>query len=80
MTITPENVDREVLASVFAARCAIARKPREAAMKEAGEEWDRTVRWIDSKARGQGSFLDWCDEFDLDAGAVRKAIAKARGT
>lgn len=71
-------VDRETLAAIFASRVSLAKKTEEAAVADARLEWQRTAAWVKSPGKKEGSFLWFCDEFDLDAGAVRKAIAERR--
>jgi len=68
------TVDRDVLASVFAARVSLAKKSEAQVVQEAKDEWERTVAWVNSKSRAEGSFLDLCDEFGLEPSAVRRAI------
>ena len=68
------NVDREVLAGVFASRVRLAKKSREEAAAEAVRELEIALAWVKSPAKKEGSFLWFCDEFDLDASAVRRAI------
>jgi hypothetical protein len=72
------TIDRDVLASVFAARVQLAKKSLEQVLLESTDEWNRTRTWLASQSRKEGSFLDMCDEFDLDPGAVRKAVLKAQ--
>lgn len=72
------SVDTEVLAATFAARCQLAKKTEEEAMAEAVLELRKTVAWIASASQKEGTFLWFCDEFDLDPGAVRRAIAEKR--
>lgn len=73
-----ESQDREVLAAVFASRVALAKKTVEEAMAEARLEWERTLLWIASNSQKEKSFCWFCDEFDLDAGAVRRAIQERK--
>lgn len=72
------EMDREMLASVFAARVSLAKRTEDEAAADARLEHQKTVKWIGSPAKAQGSFLWFCDEFDLDASAVRRAIAERR--
>lgn len=71
-------VDREVLASIFASRVALCKKTEDEAVANARIEHQRAVAWAKSSSQKQGSFLWMCDEFDLDASAVRRAIAEKR--
>lgn len=73
-----EPQDREVLAAVFAARVALAKKTEDEAAAEARVEHQRTLLWINSNSQKEKSFVWFCDEFDLDAGAVRRAIQEKR--
>jgi hypothetical protein len=73
-----EQVDKEVLAAVFAARVSLAKKTREQVIEEAILEWERTLLWISSASQKEQSFIWFCDEFDLDASAVRRAIEEKR--
>lgn len=73
-----EPQDREVLAAVFASRVGLAKKTAEEAAAEAVAEHTRCLAWIASSSQKEKSFLWFCDEFDLDAGAVRRAIQEKR--
>lgn len=70
--------DREVLASVFAARVVLAKKQEAQVVEEAVAEYHRTLTWLESRSQKPGSFLWFCDEFDLDPATVRREILKAR--
>jgi len=72
------NVDREVLAAAFASRVRLAKRSREEAIADAIRELEVTVAWIKSPAKKEGSFLWYCDEFELDAASVRKAIQERK--
>lgn len=71
-------VDRETLAAIFASRVALAKKTEEEAAEDARLEHYKTTLWIKSNSKKEGSFLWMCEEFDLDPGAVRRAIAEKR--
>lgn len=73
-----EKQDREVLASIFAARVGLAKKTETEVVSDAMEEHRRTLAWIASKSTVEGSFAWFCDEFDLDIGSVRRAIQEKR--
>lgn len=73
------EMDRETLAAVFASRVALAKRTPEQAQADALLEHQRTEAWVKSPSTKEASFLWFCDEFDLDAGAVRKAIRERRG-
>lgn len=71
LAVMPE---RETLAAIFASRVKLAKQTLEQAVDAATADYVRTVAWIKSSRTQEGSFLWFCDLFDLDAGAVRKAI------
>lgn len=75
-----DELDREMLASIFAARVSLAKKTEAAAMEEARREYHRTLAWTFSSSQKEGSFRWFCQEFDLDSGCVLRAIEKARST
>ncbi len=70
------EVDREVLAAVFASRVALARKTEDQAAEDARADHKKTVAWVKSEAKKERSFLWFCDEFDLEPSAVRREIEK----
>lgn len=76
------NRDHEVLSAIFAARVALAKRTLEdvqaTAIAEAELEWRLTQKWVASSSTAEGSFLDFCDEFDLDPSAVRRAIKERK--
>ena len=72
------KIDRDTLAAIFASRVSLAKRTEEEAVEDARREWQKTAKWIASPATREGSFLWMADEFDLDAGAVRRAIAERR--
>jgi hypothetical protein len=75
--VSNENpIDRETLAAIFASRVSLAKKTEDYAAEEARIEHRKTIKWIASSSQKEGSFLWFCDEFDLDGGAVRRAIAE----
>lgn len=77
--MTNLSADGEILASIFAARVTLAKKTREEALVEAAQEWEATQKWVASASQKPQSFIWFCDEFDLDVGAVRREIRKAQG-
>lgn len=77
-TVNPNEVDRETLASIFASRVSLAKRTEDEAAADAREEHRKTVKWVASPSKKEGSFLWFTDEFDLDAGAVRRAIQERR--
>ena len=79
--MTPEQdkaYDKEVLAAVFASRVGLAKKSEEEAVADARLEHQRTIAWIASNSEKEKSFVWFCDEFDLDADTVRRAIREKR--
>ena len=68
------EVDRETLAAIFASRVSLAKRTEDEAAADAREEHRKTMKWIASPARVEKSFLWFCDEFELEADSVRKAI------
>ena len=79
--MTPEQdkqYDREVLAAIFASRVGLAKKTEEEAAEDGRVEHRKTLAWVNSNSEKEKSFIWFCDEFDLDAGAVRKAIQERR--
>ena len=72
------EVDRETLASIFASRVSLAKRTEDEAAKDARLEHQKTLKWVASPATREGSFLWFCDEFDLDPSAVRRAIKERR--
>ena len=72
------EVDRETLAAIFASRVSLAKRTEDQAAADARLEHKKTVAWIASPSRKEKSFLWFADEFDLDPGAVRKAIQERR--
>lgn len=73
-----DSQDREVLAAIFAARVQLAKKSLEQVLEEAAEEYRRTVAWVNSASRAEKSFRWFCDEFDMECDAVRRAIREKR--
>lgn len=73
-----DAVDVQVLQATFAARVRLAKESREDAIALAADEWDKTQKWVASESRKAGSFLWFCDEFDLEPSAVRRAIKEKR--
>lgn len=73
-----DTVDANVLRAVFAARVSLAKLSKAEAVAHAEDEWDKTQRWVASASNKEGSFIWFCQEFDLDEGAVRRAIREKR--
>ena len=79
--MTPEQdkaYDREVLAAIFASRVGLAKRTEDEAAEEARVEHRKTIAWIASNGEKEKSFLWFCDQFDLCADAVRRAIVEKR--
>jgi hypothetical protein len=72
------TVDANVLRAVFAARVSLAKLTKAEAVTHAEDEWEKTQRWVASASSKEGSFVWFCQEFDLDEGAVRRAIVEKR--
>jgi len=72
------TIDVDILRGIFAARVKLAKKTREEAAADAIAEWDVTQKWVKSESEKEGSFIWFCDEFDLDISAVRRAIREKR--
>ena len=71
-------IDRETLAAIFASRVSLAKKSEDQAAEDARQEHARTLKWVASESEKEKSFRWFCDEFDLDASAVRRAIQEKR--
>ena len=71
-------VDRETLAAIFASRVSLAKKTEDQAAEDARVEHRKTIRWLASNGTKDGSFLFFCEEFDLAPDAVRRAIAEKK--
>lgn len=72
------DVDVQILQATFAARVTLAKKGKEEAVGDAALEWERTQKWVQSESKKAGSFTWYCEEFDLDPSAVRRAIKEKR--
>jgi hypothetical protein len=72
------DVDIDVLRSIFKSRCQLAKKTPEEVTEDALRELDMALAWIKSNTTREGSFLWMCDEFDLEPSAVRRAIQEKR--
>ena len=68
------DLDRETLAAIFTARITITKKTPDEAAEDARNEHASCIKWMRSSSMKEGSYLWFCDEFDLDPGAVRKAV------
>lgn len=76
--MSSNDVDIDVLRSVFASRCQLAKMTEEEAAAGAIAELHATQAWVKSNSRQEKSFLWFCDEFDLEPSAVRRAIQERR--
>lgn len=72
------SVDRAVLEATFRSRIELAKMTELEAQTQARDEWLRTQGWIRSQSQATGSFLWFCDEFELDPSAVRRAIRERK--
>lgn len=70
--------NREVLAAIFASRVQLAKKTEEQAVAEARLDYQRNLAWVESDSQKVKSFRWFCDEFDLEPDAVRRAIRENR--
>lgn len=73
-----ESIDKDILAARFASRVRLAKMTEDEAVAEARRDWAFALKWIGSTSSKEGTFLWYCDEFDLDPGAVRRAIKEKR--
>lgn len=73
-----ESQDRDVMTAIFAARVSLAKKTEDEAAAEARVEHQRCLAWIASNSQKEKSFLWFCDSYDLDPSAVRRAIQEKR--
>lgn len=77
--IAAQREKREDIASDFTWLVLLAKmKTSEQAARFAIREWRRAKKWVADESRAEGSFLWCCDVFDLDPGAVRKAIEEGK--
>lgn len=72
------TIDVSVLRAVFAARVQLAKETEEEAVAKCRKDWVHAQAWVKSQSQQEGSFIWFCDEFDLDASAVRRAIQERR--
>ena len=78
MSDTEHTADHDILAATFAARVQLAKETEEECVGKARAEWERAQQWVRSSSQRDGSFLWYCEEFDLDPSAVRRAIREKR--
>lgn len=72
------DVDRAVLAGIFASRVSTAKMSEEEAVEQAQVEHKKTIAWVKSDSRALRSFRWFCELFDMDYTAVRRAIQERR--
>ena len=72
------SIDTQVLAATFASRVRLAKLTAHEAIAQAEQEWQATQKWVASTSEKEGSFQWFCDSFELDASAVRRAIKEKR--
>lgn len=72
------DADRETLAAIFGSRVQLAKMSEEQAVELAQQEYRKTIKWVSSPSTKNGSFLWYCDVFDLEPDAVRRAIQEKR--
>lgn len=72
--MSAQEADMDVLRAVFASRVATAKLTVAEAIQQAEGEWQQNIKWVASKSEAKGSFLWYCDVFDLEPSAVRRAI------
>ena len=70
--------DQEKLAEHYARRVALAKMSEEEAIEHMRLEWKTTQAWAKSDSEKVGSFRWFCDLFDLEPSAVRRAIREKR--
>lgn len=72
------EIDRAVLSGIFASRVSTAKLTEAEAVEQAQVEHKKTIAWVASDSTKERSFRWFCDLFDLDCTAVRRAIAERR--
>ena len=72
------EVDRAVLAGIFASRVSTAKMTEQEAIEQAKTEHKKTLDWVKSDSEKPRSFRWFADLFDMDYTAVRRAIAERR--
>jgi len=70
--------DLETLRAVFASRVQFAKITVEEALEDTRKEHRNVLDWVRSSSQREGSFCWYCDAFDLEADAVRRAIKERR--
>ena len=72
------EVERAVLSGIFASRVSLAKLSAEEAVEQAKVEHKKTLAWVASDSVKVRSFKWFCDLFDLEHTAVRRAIQERR--
>ena len=72
------DADKETLAALFASRISLAKKSLAEAIEEITRDYEHTKTWVASQSQKEGSFLWFCDVFELEPDAVRRAIKEKR--
>jgi hypothetical protein len=78
VSIGISDPDHELLQAVFEARVRLAKRTEEEAAEDARTEHRACVVWVKSNARAEKSFLWFCDYFDFEPDAVRRAIQEKK--
>ena len=68
------TVDRDTLAAIFASRVSLAKRTEDEAAEDARAEHRKATKWFNSPATREGSFIWFCEEFEHEPDAVRRAI------
>jgi hypothetical protein len=72
------DVDLDILRSIFASRVQLAKRTEEEAGEDAKAEWRRCQAWVKSNSAKEKSFVWFCDYFEFEPDAVRRAIVEKR--
>jgi hypothetical protein len=78
--LNESKTDIDVLRAVFASRVSLAKRTEDEAAAAARVEHGKALKWVESNAPAtkEGTFNWFCDYFDLDASAVRRAIREKK--
>lgn len=68
------DIELDTHRALFAGRVLLAKMTEDEAVAAAKKELAVTLAWVASPAKKAGSFLWYCDLFDLEPSAVRRAI------
>jgi hypothetical protein len=72
------EVERAVFSGIFASRVSLAKLTVDEAVEQAKTEHKKTLAWVASDSTKVRSFRWFCDLFDLEYTAVRRAIQERR--